>query len=384
MQVKDHSVTIQFTGLQQQGALLRASIEARIGKVLSHGQFIMGPEVAELEGALRKFCGAKHCISVANGTDALQIAMMAKNIGPGDAVLVPSFTYTATAEAILVLGAVPVFVEVDGDTFNIDCSKLEGRIADAKSKGLRPAAIIAVDLFGLPANFTELNAIANRHGLFLLADAAQSFGARTASGAHVGTLAPVTTTSFFPAKPLGCYGDGGAIFTEDDQLAAVMRSIRVHGQGTEKYDTVRVGLNSRLDTIQAAVLLSKLEVFAAEIAKRNELAAIYEGRLSNVVKTPRKPDGVVSAWAQYTVRVKNRDHVQKALKDLKVPTAVYYPKPMHLQPAYAAYGDGPGSLPLSEQLSQEVLSLPMNPYYSPADAEAVCDAVTKTIMDRPS
>jgi UDP-2-acetamido-2-deoxy-ribo-hexuluronate aminotransferase len=370
---------VAFTGLAEQAVRLRAEIDANIGRVLDHGQFIMGPEVREFEQKLQAFCGARHAIAVANGTDALQIALMAYGIGAGDAVLVPSFTYTATAEVILVLGAVPVFVEVDPETFNIDIADLKVRIATARAQGKSPKAIIAVDLFGLPADWATLNTVANDEGLVLIADAAQSFGAVMSGDGKVGTLAPVTTTSFFPAKPLGCYGDGGAIFTDDDDLAAAMRSIRVHGQGQAKYETVRVGMNSRLDTIQAAILLAKIGIFAEEIERRNALAEAYEQRLSALAKTPAKPDTTISAWAQYTIRLDRRDDIQKALTEAGIPTAVYYPLPMHLQPAYASYGDGKGSLPVSEMLSEQVLSLPMNPYWTEADVETVADALATAI-----
>ena len=372
----DHKVA--FTGLGQQASRLRGTIDANIAKVLNHGQFIMGPEVSALERRLENFCGAKHAIAVANGTDALQIALMAYGVGPGDAVFVPSFTYTATAEVILILGATPVFVDVDSDTFNIDAADLEQRIVASKAAGMNVRVIISVDLFGLPADAEALQAIADRHNMFLLSDAAQSFGGRNASGQAVGAMAPITTTSFFPAKPLGCYGDGGAIFTDDDNHANIMRSIRVHGQGAAKYETVRVGMNSRLDTIQAAVLLAKIDVYAEEVAARNALADRYEARLGGIVRTPIKPAGVTSAWAQYTIRVADRDAVQQKLREAGIPTAIYYPLPMHLQPAYALYGDGVGSLPVSEQMSGEVLSLPMNPYWTEADVDAVCDAVERT------
>lgn len=368
---------VEFTGLSQQATRLRSKIDANIAKVLDHGQFIMGPEVKAFEKRLVEFCGAKHAISCANGTDALQIALMSQKIGVGDAVFVPSFTYTATAEVILILGATPVFVEVNPDTFNIDPQSLRQSIATAKATGLNPSAVISVDLFGLPAECDVIGQIADEHGLFYISDAAQSFGAHLADGRHVGTLATVTTTSFFPAKPLGCYGDGGAIFTDDDELADIMRSIRVHGQGAAKYETVRLGMNSRLDTMQAAVLDAKIDVFAEETANRNALADQYSARLSNVVATPTKPEGVVSAWAQYTIKVPERDAFQAALKEAGIPTAVYYPKPMHLQPAYAHFGNGLGSMPSSEALSDEVLSLPMNPYWTPNDVELVCDAVAQ-------
>jgi UDP-2-acetamido-2-deoxy-ribo-hexuluronate aminotransferase len=370
---------IPFTGLAVQAARLRETIDQNMAKVLDHGQFIMGPEVAEFEKALSAYCNAKHSIGVANGTDALQIALMALGIGAGDAVLVPSFTYTATAEVILVLGAQPVFVDVDPATFNIDPADLPRGLDEAKTKGLRPAAIIGVDLFGLPADWAAINAFAKTNGLAVIADAAQSFGAITAGGGSVGTLAELTTTSFFPAKPLGCYGDGGAIFTENDDLAVAMRSIRVHGQGKAKYETVRVGMNSRLDTLQAAVLLAKISVFREETERRNALADRYSEGLRGIVPVPEKPAGVTSAWAQYTIRVPNRDAVQKQLSEKGVPTAIYYPLPMHLQPAYQAFGKGEGSLANSEMLSREVISLPMNPYWDEQQAEAVISTVKTCI-----
>ncbi|MEM8690161.1 MAG: DegT/DnrJ/EryC1/StrS family aminotransferase [Pseudomonadota bacterium] len=369
-------MNVEFTGLRPQGERLRTQILSRIETALTHGKFIMGPEVHELEKQLAAFCGAKHAIAVANGTDALQIALMCAGVQPGDHVLVPSFTYTATAEVILVLGASPIFVDVGPDTFNLDCEDLECTIkAHDPAKGPLKA-IIGVDLFGMPAHWAALKAIAERHGLFLVADAAQSFGARSADGA-VGTLAHVTTASFFPAKPLGCYGDGGAIFTDDDGLANTMRSIRVHGQGAQKYETVRVGVNSRLDTIQAAVLLAKLEVFEEELANRNALAEAYDRQLHALVDTPPLPAdaGVRSAWAQYTIKVDHRDAFKAALAAAGVPSAVYYPLPMHLQPAYLRYGGGAGSLPVSEALSERVISLPMNPYWTNEDLEAVCGGV---------
>jgi UDP-2-acetamido-2-deoxy-ribo-hexuluronate aminotransferase len=366
---------IQFTGLEKQREILRVEIDANIAKVIDHGQFIMGPEVSAFEEALTHYCGATESIAVANGTDALQIAMMAASISVGDGVLVPSFTYTATAEVILVLGAIPIFVEVDPITFNIDVASLRETVLAARRTGKNPKAIIGVDLFGLPADWQAINEFAAEEGLFVLADAAQSFGGITASGHHVGTLAHVTTTSFFPAKPLGCYGDGGAIFTDDLIMADKMRSIRVHGQGKEKYETVRVGMNSRLDTLQAAVLLAKIKVFRNETTSRNKIAAAYSAALSGHVQTPAIPENVTSAWAQYTIQHADRADLQNALKERGIPTAVYYPKPMHLQFAYQGYGNGLGSLPVSERLSQEVLSLPMNPYATDEEIDCICDAV---------
>jgi UDP-2-acetamido-2-deoxy-ribo-hexuluronate aminotransferase len=366
---------VAFTGLPAQADRLRSQIDLNIAKVLDHGQFIMGPEVAQFERKLEAFCGAKHAITVANGTDALQIALMAAKVGPGDAVYVPSFTYTATAEVILVLGARPVFVDVDPATFNIDCADLTRKIKATDRSKLTPKAIISVDLFGLPADSVALNVIAKEQGLFLISDAAQSFGAQNSAGRNVGTLAPVTTTSFFPAKPLGCYGDGGAIFTDDDDLAKAMRSIRIHGQGSAKYETVRVGMNSRLDTLQAAILLAKIDIFVEEIDNRNKLADRYSDALKDVVIVPAKPERTISAWAQYTLRVQHRDIFQGVLSAAGIPTAIYYPLPMHLQPAYREFGSGLGSLPASEQLSGEVISLPMNPYWTDDDLQRVVEAV---------
>jgi dTDP-4-amino-4,6-dideoxygalactose transaminase len=366
---------VPFTGLQQQAERLRKEVDRNIAAVLNHGRFIMGPEVAEVERALAEFCGVKHAIGVANGTDALQIALMCLGIRPGESVLVPSFTYSATAEVILVLGARPVFVEVLESTFNIDCDDLERKIDMARAAGHEPKAVIAVDLFGLPADWARLNEICTSEGLGLIADSAQSFGAIAGERGHVGTLAPITTTSFFPAKPLGCYGDGGAVFTDRDEFAETMRSIRVHGQGSAKYETVRVGMNSRLDTIQAAVLKAKIGVFAEEIERRNALAARYSAALADVLAVPNKPADVVSAWAQYTVRTPRRDALQAHLTAAGIPTAIYYPLPMHLQPAYLEFGGRDGSLPVSERLSCEVISLPMSPYFSDDQADCVIAAV---------
>ena len=366
-----------FVDLKSQYISLRSEITARMEAVLNHGAFIMGPEVGELESALAEFCGAKHAIAVSSGTDALLIALMAHGIGPGSKVFCPSFTYTATAEVIILLGAQPVFVDVDPRTFNIDLEDLGQRVrADQRTSA--PRAVIAVDLFGQPANYDGLRQLAEHEDLALIADAAQSFGA-TMSGQNVGALAPITATSFFPAKPLGCYGDGGAIFTDDDRLAQAMRSMRAHGQGEEKYEIVRVGLNARMDTLQAAILLAKLPKFRTEITARQKLASYYDSRLGAYAEVPRRVTGTTSAWAQYTIMVANRDQVATSLTRLGVPTAVYYPKPMHLQPAYQRFGHGTGSLPVSEALCGRVLSLPMHPYIDDATAEQVCEAVLQAI-----
>lgn len=373
---------MQFVDLGAQYRHLKADIDSRIQAVLDHGKFIMGPEVAELETALADFSGARHVISCSSGTDALLMIMMARGIGPGDAVFVPSFTFTATAEAVLLLGAKPVFVDVDSDDFNIDLVDLEARIAAARRDRLVPKAILAVDLFGLPADYAGLRTIAERHGLDLWDDAAQSFGGGI-SGKMVGTLADATATSFFPAKPLGCYGDGGAVFTDDDALADILRSIRAHGKGHAKYDIVRVGLNARLDTVQAAILLAKLPGFAEEVERREAVAARYDALLEGVaeVATPIRRQGRASAWAQYTLKLDpaRRDSVAERLRNDGVPSAVYYPLPMHLQTAYAPHGGGAGSLPVSERLSREVLSLPMHPYLALDDIERVATSLAGAI-----
>ena len=372
---------MQFIDLKSQYAELREQIDDRIQGVLDRQAFIQGPEVKELEAALAEFCGAKHAITCANGTDALQLALMALGIGRGDAVIVPSFTYTATAEVILLLGATPVFVDSDPDTFNIDFDSAESAIGRIKHEGkLRPAALMTVDLFGQPVDYDRARGLADRHDLAFISDAAQGFGADFA-GRRVGSgLADITTTSFFPAKPLGCYGDGGAVFVDRDDWAEAIRSICLHGKGAEKYDVVRVGVNSRLDTLQAAILLPKLAAFAGELEKRHAVAQSYSARLANHVQTPILPAGEGRfAWAQYTIKVERRDAVQQRLKEAGIPSNVYYPRPMHLQPAYLEYGDGPGSLPVAERLSEIVLSLPMHPYLIEQEIDRVCDAVITAV-----
>jgi len=371
--------SIPFVDLKAQYTRLKPVIDARIQAVLDHGKFIMGPEVAELEEQLAAFAGCEHAVGVSSGTDALLIALMAEGIGPGDAVFLPSFSFTATPEVVAVLGATPVFVDVDRGTFNIDPADLERRVEEtARSGELRPRAVMAVDLFGLPADYPALHDIARGHHLLLLADAAQSFGA-SLNGTRVGALAPVTATSFFPAKPLGCYGDGGAILTDDAERAEVMRSIRLHGRGETKYDVVRLGLNGRLDTLQAAILLGKLEVFGDELEARATLADLYDRRLGNVVTTPVRPAQARPAWAQYSILLDDRDTVADALKRQGIPTMIYYERPMHMQPAYASHGDGAGSLPVSEEVSQRILSLPMHPYMYEATAHRVCDALIQAV-----
>ena len=368
-------MSIPFIDLAAQQTRLKSDIDARMAAVLAHGKYIMGPEVADLEQELPKFCGAQHSISVSSGTDALLMALMGDDIGPGDAVFLPAFTFTATAEVVIIAGATPVFVDVDPGNYNIDYDDLQRRIDAVVTAGkLKPRAIVPVDLFGLSADYSRLSQIAARHDMLVIADAAQSFGGDV-RGQRVGSLAPISATSFFPAKPLGCYGDGGAIFTDDEERADRWKSIRAHGKGGQKYDIIRIGLNARMDTLQAAILLSKLTIFGDEVTTREKLARHYDDRLANHVVLPGREDGVQSAWAQYTIQVEGRDNVVTTLKDKGVPTAVYYPLPMHLQTAYASYGDGKGSLPVSERLSGRVLSLPMHPYMSEATADFICDAV---------
>ncbi|MDO9461742.1 MAG: DegT/DnrJ/EryC1/StrS family aminotransferase [Alphaproteobacteria bacterium] len=367
---------VAFIDLQAQYRRLKPQIDARMHAVLDHGQFILGPEVAEFERALGEYTGGAHVVGVSNGTDALMMALMAHGIGPGDAVYVPSFTFTATAEAVLMLGATPVFVDVLEDTCNLDVEDLKRAIV--QTQGLRPKAVIAVDLFGLPADYGRICDVAAAHDMQVIADAAQSLSGAI-DGVRVGKLAPLTATSFFPAKPLGCFGDGGALFTSDPEMAEKLRSIRGHGTGKAKYDIIRIGMNARLDTLQAAILLVKLTVLEEERNNREKLSLYYDSRLSNVISALARPAGYQSAWAQYTIKLEHRDHVQAALSQSGIPTQIYYPRPMHLQPAYAAYGGGEGALPVSENLSRRVLSLPMHPYMPEEVAARICDAVCAAV-----
>lgn len=372
---------IPFLDLKAQQARIAHALRPRLDAVLAHCQFVLGPEVAELEGRLAAYCGAKHCVGVSSGTDALQIAMMAEGIGPGDAVFLPAFTYTATAEVPLVLGATPVFVDVDPRTFQIDPAHLSARVAETRAAGrLRPRALVGVDLFGQPADWPALNRIAGAEGLFTLDDCAQSFGAAL-HGAKLGTQAQATAISFFPSKPLGAYGDGGALFTDDEGRAALYRSLRSHGEGTTRYQVLRTGMNGRLDTMQAAVLLAKLDVFDDELAVRERIAGVYDRQLGNAVATPVRVPDSASAWAVYSVLLPDgadRTRVQAALREAGVPTAIYYPLPLHRQPAYAAHHDG-AALPVSDDLSARILALPIHPDLSMADAERVCEALVQAL-----
>lgn len=369
-----------FVDLRAQQARIRDRLEKAIARVLDHAQFIMGPEVAELEAKLAAFCGARNAITCASGTEALLIAMMAKNVGRGDAVLCPGFTFPATPETIALLGATPVFVDVCARTYNIDPSCIAAGAAVARDTGLRPVGVMAVDLFGLPADYATICARAREHQLWVLADAAQSFGA-TYHGRRVGTLGDMTATSFFPAKPLGCYGDGGAIFTDDDALADVMRSIRVHGKGRGKYDIVRIGVNGRLDTLQAAILIEKLAIFPGEIAAREAVAGRYSSQLRRGVAHPSVPAGTTSVWAQYTLTIGSaeRDAVASKLGNMGIPTGIYYPRPLHHQAAYRHYPVAGRSLPVSEALAASVLSLPMHAYLDARDQDRICEALLAAI-----
>jgi dTDP-4-amino-4,6-dideoxygalactose transaminase len=369
---------IAFIDLQAQRARLGDKVDRAIAKVLDHGRFIMGPEVAELEKRLADMGGAKHCVSCSSGTDSLLLVLMAWGIGPGDAVIVPAMTFASTAEVVALAGATPVFCDVLPDTFNMDPASVEGAIAVAKDKGLTLKAIIPVDLFGQPADYPAIQKIADAHGLKVMADSAQSYGGALA-GKPVGSWGDATSVSFFPAKPLGCYGDGGAVLTDDADLAARMRSLRVHGQGTNKYDNVAVGLNARLDTIQAAVLLAKLDIFEDEINLRQDVAARYAEGLAGIATPPAVIDGAISAWAQYTIRVANRDAVQKALSAAGVPTAVYYPVALSDQPAYAHYPRAGNGTPVSQALAHDVLSLPMHPYLDAATQDRILAALKEAI-----
>ena len=387
---------MQFVDLQAQYGQIQEEVEAAVLRVMRGGHYIMGPEVAQLEQALASMVGVDHAIGCASGTDALVMALMAKGIGPGDAVFAPPFTFVATAEAIALVGATPVFVDIDLATFNIDAEALERAVRALREgddrlhplprfdreglRRLRPRAVIAVDLFGLPADYRAINAVATNHELCVIEDAAQSFGAMQ-DGERAGALSEIGCTSFFPAKPLGCYGDGGALFTNDGELAAVLRSIRVHGQGSHKYDNVRIGVAGRLDTIQAAVLLAKLPLLEGELEQRRRVAARYSKRISSAglgLLTPEVPQGCLSAWAQYALLARStadRERLLTALGQAGVPTAIYYPRPLHLQPAFANLGYRVGDFQLSEDAAQRVFSLPMHPYLDDGEIDMIVDVL---------
>jgi dTDP-4-amino-4,6-dideoxygalactose transaminase len=374
-------MTIAFIDLAAQQRRIKEKVDSRIQAVLAHGGYIMGPEVAELERRLAEFCGAKFALGCANGTDALQLALMALRVRPCDAVFCPTFTFAATAEVVPMLGGTPVFVDVREDSFNLDVESLKRAILSARKAGLRPAGVIPVDLFGLPADYDAIEIVAREEGMWIVADSAQGFGG-TYKGRRAGSIGDIATTSFFPAKPLGCYGDGGALFTANEELRSLMDSFRVHGKGTHKYDNERIGINSRLDTIQAAILLEKLAIYEDELEARQRVAARYNERLGNAVRVPHVPDDYRSTWAQYTVRASDEPDRQRIMGELKergVPTVVYYPRPLHRQSAYASYPADPAGLGMSEQLSSTVFSLPMHPYLEPETQDRIIDAVLDAV-----
>lgn len=366
---------MQFIDLAAQYQHLKTRIDNRIQGVLDRGQYIMGPEVKELESKLAEYVGVKHAITCANGTDALTLALMALEIGEGDAVFVPTFTFFASAESVAFAKATPVFVDSDADTFNICPVDLEKRIEAVTAEGkLNLKAIMAVDLFGLPANYPEIKKLAEKYNLKIIEDAAQGFGGEI-NGKRAGSFGDIATTSFFPAKPLGCYGDGGAIFTNDDQYAELIKSYRVHGKGADKYDNIRIGMNSRLDTIQAAILLEKLREFPNEVVNRNIIASNYQDKLPKKLKRPKVPIGYLSSWAQYTVISKERDLLMANYKKLEIPTVVYYRTCMHQQTAFKALGYKKGDFPVAEKLADEVFSFPMHGYMHGFDLESILRAL---------
>lgn len=366
---------INFIDLNAQRARLGSKIDTAVMQVINSGQFILGPEVNELERRLAAYTGVKHAITCASGTDALYMVLLAKNVGPGDAVFVPTYTFAATAEVVALAGATPVFVDVLESSFNMDPKSLDEAIEMVKADGtLTPKAIIPVDLFGQPADYEAIGEVANRHELWVMVDAAQSFGA-TLKGEHTTAMFEAATTSFFPAKPLGCYGDGGAIFTNSDELADLLLSVRVHGQGDDKYNNIRLGINGRLDTVQAAILLEKLNIFDDELDARQKVADKYNAGFADMAVVPQLDEHKTSSWAQYTLRVENRNELVEALKAESIPTAIYYPIPLHKQTAYKHYPVAPNGAPVSEMLAAEVLSLPMHPYLDEVTQDHIIEKV---------
>jgi len=369
--------SISLVDLQAQRRRLGARIDDAILRVCEHANFIMGDEVTAFERRLAEFCGVRHALTCGNGTDALLLGLMARQVGPGDAVFCPTFTFAATAEVVALVRATPVFVDVLNDTFNIDPDSLRAAIEMARGAGLQPSGIMPVDMFGQPADYCALQEIAQEQGLWILADAAQSFGAQF-RGQRVGQITELTATSFFPSKPLGCYGDGGAILTDNDELAKCIDSLRIHGKGSDKYDNVRIGMNSRLDAIQAAILMEKLTIFPEELAARQVIAQRYSDELRDVVRAPRTSNEVTSAWAAYTVVVEGRDRNKMAasLKAAGISTAIYYPIPLHRQTAYKDFPRAGGNgLPQAERLAESVLSLPMHPYLDVATQDRVISKI---------
>jgi dTDP-4-amino-4,6-dideoxygalactose transaminase len=370
---------MQFIDLGAQRERIRDRLRAAIDRVVDDGRYILGPEVAEFENQLAAYVGVKHVVACANGTDALLLPLYASGIGPGDAVFVPSFTFAATAEVVALAKAEPVFVDVDEDTYNIDIASLEAAISMVKKEGrLTPRAIIPVDLFGLGADYAAISEIAERENLLVIEDAAQAIGGSTGGG-MCGSFGSVGATSFYPAKPLGCYGDGGAMFTNDDEMAAKLRSFAFHGKGETQYDNIHVGLNSRLDTLQAAILIEKLAILEDEMAARQAVAERYRGALHNLVKTAHVPEGSRSAWAQYAIETPHRDELKTHLQEQGIPSVIYYVKPLHEQVAYRHYPVAPGGLPVSESLPKRILCLPMHPYLTVEDQDRIVGAIRSFI-----
>lgn len=373
---------MQFIDLGAQRERIRDKLTAAIDRVVNEGKYILGPEVAEFEKQLAGYVGVKHVVACANGTDALLLPLLASGIGPGDAVFVPSFTFAATAEVVALAKAEPVFVDIDPETYNIDIESLEAAIAMIKAEGrLKPRAIIPVDLFGLSADYDAVAEIAARENLMVIEDAAQSIGGK-ADGKMCGAFGTVGSTSFYPAKPLGCYGDGGAMFTNDDELAARLRSFAFHGKGETQYDNIHVGLNSRLDTLQAAILIEKLAILEDEMVARQKVAQRYRDGLHNVVKVAHVPEGRRSTWAQYAIETPHRDELKAHLQSLGIPSVIYYVKPLHQQVAYNHYPRTPKGLPVSETLPERILCLPMHPYLSNQDQDRIINAISDFIAAR--
>jgi len=372
---------IPFIDLQTQYKAHQQSIDAAVSGVLAHGQYIMGPEVKELEAALAEYIGVKHVLACSSGTDALVLPMMAKQLSRKDAIFTSPFTFFASAEAITLSGATPVFVDIDPKTYNLDAGDLKKKIRQVIDEtDLTPKGIVPVDLFGIAANYQEILAVAQQFDLFVLEDAAQSFGAPY-HGQKAGAMGDVAATSFYPAKPLGCYGDGGAVFTNDDELYESLISLRVHGQAQSgnKYDNVRIGLNARMDTIQAAVLLEKLKFYDEEIRLRNEVASYYMDKLSENVTLPHVPDNQGSVWAQFSIQVPDREKLKTDMAANDIPTAVFYPIPIHLSTAYQHLGYSEGAFPVSEQVAKHIISLPMHPYLDTKDIDRICDTVNQSV-----
>ncbi len=371
---------MQFIDLAKQQSLIKSNLDKRIQDVLAHGKYIMGPEIKEMEAQLAEYVGVKHCVSCSSGTDALIMPLMAWDVGPGDAVFTTPFTFIATAEVIQLLGATPVFVDIDPTSYNISPELLDEAINRVIEAGeLNPKVIIPVDLFGLPADYAAIELIAKKYDLKVLEDAAQGFGGQI-DDRKAGSFGDAASTSFFPAKPLGCYGDGGAIFTNDDELYEKLVSVRIHGKGGDKYDNIRIGLNGRMDTLQAAIVLEKFTLFPNEVNLRNEVAAKYNESLSNRVVVPQVADGYTSVWAQYSILAKDADDrasLQSKLKEAGIPSAVYYPKPLHQQTAFNHLEYKDGDFPISEEMSQRIFSLPMHPYLESADIEAICGVINE-------